>query len=495
MFRYYLRANPDVAAAGINPVVHYALAGQSQGRSPQRAMDAWHRIIEAAKPKSAHVAGWLNAASPSGGRSAPGLREAIVAKASTRVGLVVAVGHDDYSENVGGVQNVIRDERDTFERKNWGYLYLFPAVPLPVLAPVERSDGFCFGVRLGRDRIGFATAGDLTAVLVALGARGLRVLFVVHHLLGHSTEVLGNLAQMATDGTVFWVHDYFSICANYNLLRNDVLFCGAPPSTSTACAICVYRGDRQAALLRMETFFQRLRPHVLSPSSVALELWRRRSGLTHSSTEVQPYVRLIVASELRPLAGREPGGPWRVAHLGMRLPHKGWPVFGQLAARFRGDPRFSFFQLGVDVGAPLPEYVRHIYVKVGPEGPNAMIEAIAEHRIDVVVSWSPWPETFCYAAYEALAAGAYVLARAGSGNVEVAIASVAPRQGMVLPDEVALFSAFEAGLVEQLGSASGRRYGALIFEGGAAAWLTRQELELSPESLARPLEAVETDGG
>lgn len=37
---YYLAANPDVAAAGINPVSHYLRHGRDEGRSPRPAASA-----------------------------------------------------------------------------------------------------------------------------------------------------------------------------------------------------------------------------------------------------------------------------------------------------------------------------------------------------------------------------------------------------------------------------------------------------------------------
>src|SRR6185312_14749156 len=45
---YYLRANQDVAAAGMNPALHFIHAGRAEGRSPRRPLDAARRQIEAA---------------------------------------------------------------------------------------------------------------------------------------------------------------------------------------------------------------------------------------------------------------------------------------------------------------------------------------------------------------------------------------------------------------------------------------------------------------
>ena len=45
---YYLKENPDVAAAGIEPVVHYAAAGVGEGRNPNPFFDsAWYLAVNA----------------------------------------------------------------------------------------------------------------------------------------------------------------------------------------------------------------------------------------------------------------------------------------------------------------------------------------------------------------------------------------------------------------------------------------------------------------
>jgi hypothetical protein len=79
-----------------------------------------------------------------------------------------------------------------------------------------------------------------------------------------------------------------------------------------------------------------------------------------------------------------------------------------------------------------------------------MIQAVVRHRIDVVICWSLWPETFCFTAHEALAGGAFVVARRDAGAISSAVESNAPHQGCVIADEAALFRLFETGEIEQL---------------------------------------------
>jgi hypothetical protein len=155
----------------------------------------------------------------------------------------------------------------------------------------------------------------------------------------------------------------------------------------------------------------------------------------------------------------------------MRNFQKGWATFEALAMRFAQDARYAFYQFGVAQGAAaIPGHVRHVPVQVSREQPDAMIEALAEHAIDVAVVWSVWPETFCYTAHEALAAGVFVLTHPGAGHVAATVAHHAPDQGLVIEDEAGLQALFADGAIEATIAAARRRRGVLVPEGGTAAW-------------------------
>jgi hypothetical protein len=382
----------------------------------------------------------------------------------------MSVSHDDYDQNVGGVQNVIRNERVNFERMDWVYLHLCPAAPLPILAEPRQAEDFRFSLRLGSDWLGVANASDLVACLTELRNNERSFWLVVHQFLGHAPQVLLELARIATERPIVWIHDYITLCPNYKLLRNDVRFCGAPPVQAAACGVCAYGSDRVEHVPRVRAFFEAVRPAVLAPSEAALELWRR-GNLAHQEAHVQPYARLVLAPDPLKSTLTEKTRPLRVAYLAMPVLPKGWLVFEELARRFVGSPAYEFYQLGLSYGAALPGYIKNVQVLVNREKPDAMVEAIAEHRIDVVVSWQLWPETFCFAVYEALAGGAFVLARRDAGNVADAIVRNAPEQGHVLESEERLFELFEEGHLKTMVEAANRRYGVLLPESGSATWL------------------------
>ncbi len=130
--------------------------------------------------------------------------------------------------------------------------------------------------------------------------------------------------------------------------------------------------------------------------------------------------------------------PWRP---GVGAPHKGWPVFEDLVARFREDRRYAFVHLGRKGAHHLP--VEFHEVTVAADRPNAMRDALEAHAVDVTLVWPLCRETFSFTAFEAAAAGAAVLTHPDSGNVAAFVAEGG--HGRVLADEAALGELFESG--------------------------------------------------
>ena len=478
---YYLQSNGDVAAAGINPFVHYIVAGHREGRAPRRKLDNLRAELARSTPPSLQAVHWSGAADVSEPHPAANLRAALE-KTDGSPHLVVSASHDDYMIYSGGVQNMIGDERRAFERAGWGYLHLSPAAPLPLLAQPEDAAGFRAVVRLAETRLGVFTVAGIASVLHGIRAAGTQVDLVVHHAMGWAPEVLDLLADCASTAPVVWIHDFFTICPRYNLMRNDVAFCHGPPPQSSACRICSAGHDRDPHVDRMTRFMAQRRPTVLAPSQVALDFWLDRSGYEHSGTAVIPLARLAMTpgEAWTPPAGR----PLRVGFIGARVAFKGWAVFEGLALQFANDPRYRFYHFGIDAGPAMPGCITNVPVRVTQESREAMIEALAERSIDVVISWSLWLETYCFALHEALSAGAFIIARADAGNTWLAVQRHAPLQGCAVETEADLAELFATeGLMKKL-QGSLRSRGALIPARGTADWLLRDQHESGPRLVA-----------
>ena len=480
---YYLACNSDVAAANIDPLLHYVWSGRQEGRPAIRPLSAYRFQMAAAMGPRRKSLEW-----GSNPRDIPPAAPDAFERIAGQRGMILSISHDDYASNTGGVQNLIGDEQRAFNLAGWSYLHLSPALPLPMLADPQSEHDFRVGIRLDGTPVGSLSVADLAEMLAGLSRHVGRIEAIVHHLMGHVPELIAQLIRASgASRTIIWTHDFFTLCPSYTLMRNDIVFCGGPTPTSPACGVCCYGDERSAHVGRMSDFFKSVQPMVMAPSQSALDLWRHDNALSHDGAVVQPLARLALAAPTLAEAFGTAGKPLRIAHIGARVFHKGWTVFEDLALRFADDPRYSFMQIGASHGPGMPGHIRQIPVQVTAENRGAMIDAIAEAGVDVAIIWSLWPETFCYVVHEALAGGAFVLARRAAGNVDPVITAAAPERGHLVDDEAGLTRLFEGDGLKTLISESPRRRGALVLGDGTFDWLRRQPGVIADVSGARNL--------
>ncbi len=388
--------------------------------------------------------------------------------------LVLSVSHDDYAVGGGGVQNLISDEQKAAADLGWHYLHVAPVRPRITLAPNVPAGAFALSLRLDSELARRVDMGTLLSAVTKLRRGGSRIEVVIHHIMAHAPELLLQLVRAAGNRPpLVWAHDFFAACCNYTLLRNDVAFCGGPSPNSQDCTSCSHGGGRLAHLSRVRNFFAAARPMLLAPSEAALEQWRGTANHPISGSVALPHGRLLLAASAHRHASGDARRPLRIAHVGTRNLHKGWPVFAELAETLSSDPRYQFFHLGRAEGPPLSRNIRQVSVSVTGDRRDAMIEAVAENRIDVVVSWSICPETFCFAAYEAIAGGAFLLTHQHAGNVPRMLSADVAEHGMVLEDHAALRGLFEGGELVRRVAGSCRSRAALVLGRGTIGWLQK----------------------
>jgi len=439
----YLEFYPDVAEAGINPFLHYLMAGKAEGRIPRHDLGFRFDVIASLKPLDQRIADMRTSAPRQTVSDSAKLRDALRrAKRIETAGLYLSVSHDDFTANFGGVQLVLMRESAAVDSMGFDHLHLFPATPLPV-ADFE-NEGLVLGVVLNRKRIGYFRSGDIVAALNEIGSRIADRPLAIHSLIGHNTDALLSIIKAAGYRSGwYWVHDYSSACTGYTLLRNDVEFCGGPPPASTACSICVYGSLRVEQMRAHERLFSELDLTVLAPSETALDVWKSSVSVT-APARVHEHLRIRKSSNV--VRGKaQDRRPLRVAYIGQPVTHKGWPVFRELTLRFGEDERYQFYHVGKGAqGIP----ATFIEVAVGPDDLDKMVKELRDLEIDVAILWSLWPETFCIAAVEALRAGAALLTFKDSGNVAAMVKKTG--FGAVLDTETELNDLFESGQVIDL---------------------------------------------
>lgn len=443
---YYLSAYPDVAEGGWNPLVHYVTIGVFEYRMTSCSLDALDaNAVLKAVPVRRLPAGGQSIEAGEASLSFNRLQETVAsAFGSVARGCVIAVSHDQYVVNTGGVQNVIAAESVVLREAGWVYVHLCPAIPQALLVHEISADQVLLVLTIDGRRAGVAPLADLVRALSApLGKISARL--VVHHLMGSCIDAVIQLARLCTaQPPIVWLHDLFGLCVNPFLLRNNASFCHAPDQASNACMVCNSGEERGPHLAAMRRLFDELHPIVLAPSRIALDFWRTHITLPHAAAAIVSPARIELGDERTEYRKDR---PLRVAHAGPALSQKGWNTFQRLVADHRGDARYDFYRLGY--GVLRTPGVTEVHVQVTPDNPDAMSNAIRDHEIDVIIHWSSCFETFSFVTLEAMAGGAFVVAREGAGNVWPAVAAVGLDRGMPVRTEVELRSLFISGEIAE----------------------------------------------
>lgn len=444
---YYLETNPDVAEAGINPYYHYLVQGRGEGRRPSPSRhDRTIVKLRDLPSLEEQVRAWQRHDIPPRSLKTPALLDALEA-AGICPNLLVSLTHDDYRKVIGGVQLCVGREEVAARAAGFSFLNLHPWQPLPRLA--RAGEDPLLVVRLDGHLIGAARGTDILEAFATLATSAERMAIAIHALLGHSAELVGQLARLANPGLAFWwLHDHFSICPGHTLLRNTVSPCGAPPVGSLACQICIFGEERLEHLHRIDALFRAVRFTVVAPSEGTLAFWQEKTDLPATRVSVRPHCEIAPATcDAASPAHPDPNEPVRVAFVGLPTDHKGWPIFEALVAHERANPDYRFEYFGEGVIAN--QGIARTPVRVGHSDYQAMARALHRAAIDLVVIWSSAPETFSLTAHEALAAGAAILCPPESGNVARLVEHTG--KGKILESEAALMAFFATGEAARLG--------------------------------------------
>jgi hypothetical protein len=386
-------------------------------------------------------------------------------------GLVLTFSHDDYLNNVGGVQNCIGDEQISLQAEGWAFAQFSPNSPKPALA-VESSLSQSFLLaNVNGKRAGLVVMSDVLWAVRELRKSSTELRCIVHHLMGYAPEHLSLVAQACGDHTktFVWIHDLFSLCPTFTLLRNEAQFCHAPALTSAACGICHAGPDRADHVRRVRNFFDATVPVILAPSQTILDFWRSHQGYQHTEAHVVPPCTIEFQCDAPAFQMQR---PLKVAFIGAPMYHKGWHVFEALARWHANDQRYEFYHLGWH-DAQVPG-IKFIKTGVSNKDRSAMLHAMTRASIDVSINWSLCYESFSFTTHEALAAGAYVIARKDAGHVGKVLSREYAESGLLLTSDIELSALFADGEIRKRVSKSRRRFGTLHYGRGTTPVLMRE---------------------
>jgi len=323
---------------------------------------------------------------------------------------VISISHDDYLTITGGTQVFIADEQDALDKRGISYIHLYPI----------REDDYlnnqaCIDVGLNVDstHIGQFPLSAIVNLESLLAEHNYTCLSLnLHHFMGWSISGLKSIISNArAKQLIFYIHDYFSVCPQFILLRNNIEFCNAPDIESHACTICMFSERRKDHLSLVRELFFSFPFQVIAPSRSAKLLWQKAFPFYSGEVRIEPHLIIKESTSLIPV---RQDGRIKIAFAGGPHRTKGWEIWRELVDIFSTNDHYKLFHLGARYDVYSEEFVS---VKATPNNRNAMTDALRNHEIDVLFHFTLNPETFSFVLYEAIAAGCFILTFVNSGNV------------------------------------------------------------------------------
>lgn len=318
---------------------------------------------------------------------------------------VLSISHSDYLGAVGGIEKRLGEEQIASTSQGLSYLHLSPVVHTWTFGD---NEDLLVHVRLNNISRGSREIDDVIALVSRLPIAAV----VLHHAMGWTGPSLSGVLRSTTAPVFYHTHDYFTICPQYTLMRNDRQYCGAPAPDSASCRICVSGKARQAVGPRLKRLLTDLgeRLTIVCPSETAARLHRQALPELAHAIQVIPHDDIALVARPEP---RSAGKRLRLAFIGAPQRNKGWPAWRRLCDDIGLANHYELFHLGLD-GTHTVDH--HVPVSFLVDGPGAMTAALEATKIDVALVWSEWPETYSFTTLEAITAGCLVITSSTSGN-------------------------------------------------------------------------------
>lgn len=319
---------------------------------------------------------------------------------------VLAISYSDYQIEKGGVNKVLlAHQRMMFER-GYDFVYVYP------VNQIAQGMSTCWHLMTnGRKEIRVFSTGELISLLQQ---KEINDVFL-HHLMRIDMEELSKLLDALQGVTLFYyIHDYYAICNQYNLMRNGTQFCGIFNRNESDCSGCAYFKKKYESDKIRKFFRHYSTMKIVAPSDAAKSIWVKAYPDTEENVIVIYHQKLLESytGNKQSIGDRK----INVAYVGTCCVAKGWDDWLKLVETLpaKAKETYNFFVFG----NPKKKNASMKTIRVDfRDGENAMVEALRARNIDVVFLGSKWPETYAYTFYEAFAENAFILTNQQSGNI------------------------------------------------------------------------------
>lgn len=322
-----------------------------------------------------------------------------------------------YIIDSSGTSNVVKAHQKIFVNEGINYVVIFP---------ISRSKGEginwhvtttgCYALVINGVFIRVMTTKQVVNYLMNYQKAGNRCIgILIHHLIRNNLSDIEHILQKINDvPIIFYLHDYYTVCFNHNMLKDDEISC---IDDEMSCKGCVYEEKRDKHKAAISSFIDLFSNRItfVAPSQYTLERWLHYYPQFQKISTFIPHQKCLGKySDNKSIIPET--APIRIAFIGTQTHAKGWDIYKKIVQDLvKAKCNYDFYYFGK--GKEQIQQIKNIFIETSKMGKNAAINELRNNKIDVVFLTSIWAETYSYTMYESIASNAYIITLNNSGNI------------------------------------------------------------------------------
>lgn len=329
---------------------------------------------------------------------------------------ILSLSFGNYLKADGGVDKAIKEYQELFNENGISYVHVSPVHPSGRLGKIlDCCHNYLYTLLLDGEYYGLLDEKEMNRALLKISSTSSICAIHIHHTKKFRKDFFKDFLDAFKAPIYFFLHDYYSICSQVNLLYNGKYFCGEGAKNSDTCRNCTYSSTLYEHKNIIEQIMNSGMPvYIVAPSEIVIRIWKNTYGNYLNSQNYYVVPHQIGEGHYSCFPAMT--NKIKIAYVGRFDKNKGKESWIKLCDAIRkNNLPYSLYYFGFsDIDIPNIEKVN---VRVTPDNPNMMLDELRKRGINAVFLWSICPETYSYAYFESLAGNCFVLTNKDSGNI------------------------------------------------------------------------------
>ncbi len=373
----------------------------------------------------------------------------------------IEVFYTNFYLHSAGTEKYILEQISELNRKDIDIVGLFPLK--------KESLGInLWGMIINEELVDVLTTEQIIRILTFWNSKG-KILtgFFIHHLMNIDLNSLFAIINSLYEcNIIVYLHDFYTACLQYNLLKNGKEYCGNAILEKNKCSSCSFFEksiEHKSLILSFLLKINISHLFFIAPSKFMADTWIQAFPQFSDRLSVIGHLKFVgeYFENMNPI---DLLSPLKVAFVGNQSYNKGWEFWIQAVDTLEFETHnYRFYYFGHSTHKM--KHIQDVEVSVQKDGPTAMVDAIRKNGVDVVVLNSIQPETYSFTYYESLASNAFIITNESSGNISIQVRTNLNGIVMRSPDDLIEIFEKESNLRSALNEyRSRKRFGPLMFE-------------------------------